>query len=198
MYYESQAGPRSGVNHMSWWGSGRNRAAAAFSAGLLGFAAVLSVAGVTACTSKSSSNEKEATAALNVFWTSADESVHDVQSSLRDARRVGVEMGAETAKDDYGPIIALGHRLGGLGHDHATPADNVPVVPMLDTMFFSIESLLRSASTSAELDEANRATDATVAKLSLRTQRLYHLLSAKKKVALVRSRATAIGFRPGT
>ncbi len=184
------------MNLTKWCGSEHSRGLAAFSASFRRFAVVLSVVAAASCASPSSSTGGASSAGLDSFWSSADASVHDAQKSLRSAKQVAGQIGGEAAKGDYGQIVALGHRVGGLGHDHASPADNVPVVPMLDTMIVSIDALIHLASTSAELDEANGATDATVSKRSLRTQRLYHLLSAKKKVTGVRNRATAIGFRP--
>lgn len=189
----------SGMNHTKRCTSER--------AGVLcALVALTSVVGAAACASKdlpesrnrkspSSSTERGAIAGLSAFWSSADESIHDAQKSLRSARQAARQLGGEVARGDYDQIIALGHRLGGLGHDHTSPADDAPVVPMLDTMTVSIETLIQGAATSAELDEANRATEADVGKLSLRTQRLYHLLNAKKKVASVQSGAIAIGFR---
>jgi len=166
----------------------------AFGAAVLRSALVVSILGAASCKSPPKSSEAESSAALSAFWSDADQSVHDAQKSLRSARQVARQLGGEAAVGNYEQIIATGHRVGGLGHDHATPADKVPVLQMLDSMNTSIESLTHVASTSAELEEAKRATDATVGQLSLRSQRLYHLLSAQKKVLSVRARASAIGF----
>jgi hypothetical protein len=106
-------------------------------------------------------------------------------------------MGGEVGKD-YEQIIGVGHRLGGLGHDHVLPAQGAPVIQMLDGMISSVEGLIQAASTSAELEEASRATDASVTKLPIKTQRLYHLLKAKKTLTTVRERALAVGFRPAS
>lgn len=183
------------MSHVNSWGLGRHRVHVAARATLRRFAVVLSVIGAASCTSPSVSKEGGSPAGLSGFWSHADESVHGVQNSLRSARQVARQIGGEAAKGDYSEIIAVGHRLGGLGHDHATPADNAPVVSMLDSMIGSIDSLIHLAATSAELADAKGASDASVSKLSLRTQRVYHLLRAKEQATSVRVRATAIGFR---
>ena len=185
------------MNPTKWRRSESNRAFHALRASSLRLAVVLSILGIgmASCTQPSPSAEARSSAGLNRFWSSADESIHDAQRSLRSARQASGQLGGEAAKGDYDSIIALGHRLGGLGHDHATPKDNAPVITLLDTMIASIDALTHVAATSAELAEAKGATDANVSKLSLRTQRLYHLLTAKKLVSAVRNRATAVGFR---
>ena len=76
-----------------------------FSANFRGIVAVLSVVGAAACapkdtsepgkggTSQSSSPQQVSTAGLSAFWSSADESIHDAQKSLRSARQVARQIG---------------------------------------------------------------------------------------------------------
>lgn len=146
------------------------------------------------CTAPGPTETKASTVELDRFWSQTDDTIHDVQQSLRSARQIARQLGGGPEKGDYEAVIALGHRIGGLGHDHVTPSENPPVLAMLDTMNASIEALTRTASVSADLDAAKAATNESISKLSPTAQRLYHLLSAQEKVAGIRARAVALGF----